>query len=77
MSKPKCPVCGRPGAQAGPDTYRCALGHFFDTTPDEGSSVFNDPTKRIEREDEIRVARGVNLERRSTARQGFRFGGRR
>lgn len=72
-NQPKCPVCGRPGAKAGPDTYRCKLGHFFDDTPDEGGSYHSDPTRRIENADEIAAAKRFNLSRRPQASRGFRF----
>lgn len=54
----KCPRCGRPQPKTlGPDgIYFC--GHCevqYDSEPDEGGSHFNDPSKRIELEDERRV----------------------
>lgn len=73
MSKPRCPVCGRKGAPCGPDTFRCSMGHLFDDSPDEGGTFHNDPTKRLEKEDENRVARKVNAEGRGRAAQGYRM----
>jgi hypothetical protein len=77
MPKPKCPVCARVGKQIKPGEYRCSLGHLFDANPNEGGDYHADPSKRIERQDEIRVARRDNEARRDLARNGFRFGARR
>jgi tRNA(Ile2) C34 agmatinyltransferase TiaS len=77
MSKPKCPVCGRKGTPLG-ELFRCPLGHLFDSDPDEGGSFDDrDPSRRLEREEEMRLARRHNAEGRGRAQQGFRFGGRR
>jgi hypothetical protein len=77
-SEPKCPVCGRKGVAAGPDTYRCKLGHLFDCAPDEGGDYHDrDPSRRLERQEEMAKARRENLARRSQATGGFRFTARR
>lgn len=75
MSKPRCPVCNRKGVPIG-ELFRCALGHLFDDSPDEGGSFHSDPTRRIENEEEMQLARRHNAEGRGRASQGFRFGGR-
>ena len=75
--QPKCPVCGRKGKQAGPDTYRCDFGHFYDSDPNEGSDVYSDPSRRLELQEERELARRENLARRSQASRGFRFSGAR
>ena len=72
---PRCPACGRRGEKVGPDTWRCALGHFFDADPDEGGSHDDrDPSRRLERQEERAIARRDNAQRRGQARRGFRFG---
>lgn len=52
----ECPGCGAAQPDQGPSAeYTCMkCGGFFDATPDEGGSYFNDPTKRIENADEKR-----------------------
>lgn len=75
MSKAKCPVCGRKGKPLG-ELFRCELGHTFDSDPDEGGSYHSDPSRRLEREEEMQLARRHNAEGRGRAQQGFRFGGR-
>lgn len=53
---PPCPVCNKTkhvskvGAVG--DMFRCSDHGLFDNDPDEGSTVYDDPTKRIELEDE-------------------------
>lgn len=58
---PPCPVCNKTKfvSRVGTvgDMYRCANHGLFDDDPDEGFGVYDDPTKRIELEDERR-ARG-------------------
>jgi hypothetical protein len=77
MSKPRCPKCNRKGVPAG-SLYRCPAGcGFFDNNPDEGGSFDDrDPSRRLEREEEMQQARRHNAEGRGRAQQGFRFGGR-
>lgn len=76
MSKPKCPRCGRKGKVCG-SLYRCDFGHLFDDEPNEGSDFDDrDPSRRLEREEEMQLARRHNAEGRGRAKQGFRFGGR-
>ena len=76
MSKARCPRCGRKGKPLG-ELYRCELGHLFDSDPNEGGSFDDrDPSRRLEREEEMQQARRMNAEGRGRASQGFRFGGR-
>lgn len=49
----KCPRCGRKGKEISPGLFDCPAGHgCFDNDPDEGGTHGNDPSKRLEREDE-------------------------
>lgn len=76
MSKPRCPVCNRQGEPCG-ELYRCAIGHLFDGTPEEGGDYHSDPTRRIEKQEERELARRANVEGRGRASKPFRFGGHR
>lgn len=64
---PQCPKC-RQHKHVVPSGDRCYWCNdckmLFDDDPNEGSSVFNDPTKRIELEDERRKSRGLTRRRR-------------
>lgn len=55
MDKPKiaCPKCGRKQERKGTDAlYWCPNCRMqFDDDPDEGGSHWNDPTKRIEKQE--------------------------
>lgn len=73
-SQPKCPVCGNKGKLVSKDVYRCRIGHLFDGIPNEGGTHDDrDPSRRIEREDELTKARSENAARAPRAKKGFRF----
>lgn len=78
MSKPKCPVCNRKGNQYRPGVFKCALGHIFDANPNEGGDFHeSDPSRRIEQQEEMELARQHNAGSRGQASRGYRHGGRR
>lgn len=73
MAKHKCPVCGRSGAPMSGGLFRCSLGHLFDSEPNEGGDYDRDPSRRLERAEELAKARRENAERRPGNARGFRF----
>jgi ribosomal protein L37AE/L43A len=50
----QCPRCGKPQPRRGPDAiYRCEkCGALHDGDPDEGGSHYNDPSKRLENQEQ-------------------------
>jgi tRNA(Ile2) C34 agmatinyltransferase TiaS len=54
-----CPACGGLAEDNGSGFFRCpkCLG-VFDDDPDEGGDYSTDPSRRLEREDERRAAKG-------------------
>ncbi len=54
----RCPKCRRPTPKMDNGLYFCTWCRcLFDDDPDEGGSYLNDPTRRIEREEEWRKSR--------------------
>jgi hypothetical protein len=77
MSKPKCPRCKRKGNEYRPGVFKCPLGHIFDNVPGEGGDYHEyDPSRRLEREEEMSQARQFNDSTRGGASRGYRHGGR-
>lgn len=58
-SKVSCPRCGRKQPRQGVDAiYYCPnCRGQFDDDPDEGGSHYNDPTKRVEKQEGRRPRR--------------------
>lgn len=65
---PPCPVCNKTKhvSRVGTvgDMYRCSVHGLFDDDPDEGFGVYDDPTKRIELEDEKKRRAKTHQQRR-------------
>lgn len=57
--KVRCPRCGRKQPRLGPDAlYHCPAGcGTFDDDPDEGGSYYNDPSKRLEKQEQFKARR--------------------
>jgi len=73
--KPKCPICGKPTRPGGNKTAICTLGHVTDENPNEGGTHDDrDPSRRLQREEEIQQALAFNDQRRAeNSGRGFRF----
>lgn len=55
----RCPGCGRPQAHRGNGAiYYCPhCKGQFDDDPDEGGSYYNDPSKRLDKQEQFKARR--------------------
>jgi len=73
----RCPFCNSKQVvihtTGPPPTYHCCeCDKLFDDHPDEGSDYSNDPTRRIEAEEERELRQQNKLKRKHPARWFFR-----
>lgn len=63
-----CPFCGnRRGIARIADTLKCPkCMMLFDSAPGEGGDYYNDPTKRIEKEEDLRLRKIERMKKRRT-----------
>ena len=69
---PKCPMCNRPGKSRNDGLWLCPIGHGLFDGVDEGGTHYADPSKRLEKQEELAAARKENERRRVQEERRYR-----